>query len=109
MFKKGNENDTHQLESSPRKHAHKLTKLQTGKIFEAADADGSDHGEPKSEKHNNYLPLQEYIEMMKDMRDVIHLHKDHMFNKLTGFYLSHAINRTATSSQKKGINTKRAF
>lgn len=47
----------------------------------------------KMERSNNYLPLQEYIEMMKDMRDALHLHKDHLFSKLTSFYLSHALNR----------------
>ncbi len=53
-----------------------------------------------SEKHNQsveksaqadtadeFLPLQEYIDFLRDVRDILHLHKDHFLSKFSMYYL----------------------
>jgi len=34
----------------------------------------------------NFLPLHEYIDFMKDVRDALNLHKDHLLLKVSTFY-----------------------
>jgi len=36
---------------------------------------------------DEFLPLQEYIDFLRDVRDILHLHKDHFLTKFSMYYL----------------------
>ena len=37
-------------------------------------------------KMEEFLPLQEYIDFLRDMRDALNLHKDHFLLKMSTYY-----------------------
>jgi hypothetical protein len=48
----------------------------------------------KAAKIEEFLPLQEYLDFLRDMRDTINLHKDHLLCKVSALYSElHAKNK----------------
>lgn len=57
---------------------HELFKNETNDIH--------GHQGKTMNKTEEFLPLQEYIDFMKDVRDALNLHKDHLLIKFSTFY-----------------------
>lgn len=68
-----------------KKRFSKMRKLTTRGIY---DNDKVKDGAAEGSQRNNFIPLQEYIEFLKDMRDILNTHKDLLLLKMSTFYLS---------------------
>ena len=62
----------------------KLDRLDAN-FFEKSDADAC---EALAENSRSYLPMEEYLEFLKDIRDVMNLYKSTLFTKVTEHFLS---------------------
>jgi hypothetical protein len=57
------------------------------KFFEENNDQKDKNPLSRVENTDEFLPLQEYIDFLKDIRDAVNIHKDHLLNKLSQFYL----------------------
>jgi hypothetical protein len=78
---KNNEN-----ENDVKKRFGRVRKLTTRGIYDN-DRNKEGDGDDRSKKLN-FIPLQEYIEFLRDMRDILNVHKDMLLMKVGMFYLS---------------------
>ena len=51
--------------------------------------------------HNEFLPQPEFVDFIKDMRDILNLHKDYLLLKITLFYLS--LNRSKKEKDQEFV------
>ncbi len=47
----------------------------------------------KAPQDNEKLPLTEYVEFLRDLRDILNNHKEYLFTKINTWYLTHPDNR----------------
>lgn len=81
-----------------------LSQQEVEKKFFEEDTDQKDKNKnllSRLENTDEFLPLQEYIDFLKDIRDAVNIHKDHLLTKLSQFYLAWELKNSGKKKKEK--------